>query len=417
MIQPEQFRQKAERLYPQMLRAWLDGDETFFPKLIPADRSLDRADHPAAIEAINQLRNGSKEVLGYGYRIEWSRETKSRAFGLNQFPERFFFDSRDDLLRLIHRKAEFHAITRTATRIRAEFGDELDEWMRSHIRLLADVSSELEGLLQVIRYFQDHPRPNVFARELPLPIDTKFVERNQRILWDWLDRLLPPQAIRSDETHFERRFGLHYAEPLILIRPLDPELQTELGLTFSEQALPLHQLARLPVHDVRVFIVENKVNLLTLPAIPRGLALGGLGFGATDLRYVEWLATVPVFYWGDLDVEGFQILSSLRRPFPRIESLLMDNSTLDRWNRFVGLGQGTSPIDPPFLKESELAAFHRCRDQNLRLEQEHVPQAAVEEMIRLIGDSSRYDSSSTREATDAGGPEHSHRQIGASEHG
>lgn len=387
MIQPEQFRLKAERLYPQVLRAWLDGDESFFPKLIPADRSLDRTDHPAAIEAINRLRNGSKEALGYGYRIEWSRETKSRAFGLNQFPERFFFDSRDDLLRLINRRAEFDAIARNATRIRAEFGTQLDEWMRSHIRLLADVSSELEGLLQVIRYFQEHPRPNVFARELPLPIDTKFVERNRSILNEWLSRLLPSHAVRSDETHFERRFGLRYAEPLILIRPLDPDLQIELGLTFSEQALPLHQLTRLPVHDARVFIVENKVNLLTLPATPRGLALGGLGFGATDLRYVEWLATVPVIYWGDLDVEGFQILSSLRRLFPRIESLLMDNSTLDRWSRFVGLGQGTSPIDPPFLKESELTAFHRCRDQNLRLEQEHVPQAEVVENIRKLATS------------------------------
>lgn len=140
----------------------------------------------------------------------------------------------------------------------------------------------------------------------------------------------------------------------------------------------------LPVHDVRVFIVENKVNLLTLPATPRGLAIGGLGYGATDLRYVEWLATVPVYYWGDLDVEGFQILSSLGRLFPRIESLLMDDSTLDRWSRPFGHSQGICPLEPLFLKEPELAAFHRCRDQNLRLEQEHVPQPEVVESIRTL---------------------------------
>lgn len=383
MIQPEQFRQKAERLYPLVLRAWLDGDEAFFPKLIPADRSLDRADLPAAIEVINRLRNGSKEALGYGYTIEWSRETKSKAFGLNQFPERFRFESRDDLLRLIKRNAEFDSFTRIATRLRAEFGEQLDDWMRSQCRVLTELATEVDGLIHVIRYFLNHPRPDVFARELPLPVDTKFVDRNQRILGDWLDRLLPSHAIRADESHFERRFGLRYAEPLILIRPLDPELQTELGLSFSEQALPLHVLANLPVRDACVFIVENKVNLLTLPATKRVLALGGLGFGAADLRYVEWLATVPVYYWGDLDVEGFQILSSLRRLFPKVESFLMDKPTLDRWNGFVVQGKGTNPAEPSFLTSLELAAFHCCRVKNLRLEQEHVPQQAVAEAIRM----------------------------------
>jgi hypothetical protein len=31
MIQPEDIRRKAENLYPEYLRAWLDGDVTFFP--------------------------------------------------------------------------------------------------------------------------------------------------------------------------------------------------------------------------------------------------------------------------------------------------------------------------------------------------------------------------------------------------
>ncbi len=50
-------------------------------------------------------------------------------------------------------------------------------------------------------------------------------------------------------------------------------------------------LAALPVQDCRVVIVENKVNLDKLPAMPRTLALGGLGYGIVRLFEIPWLAT------------------------------------------------------------------------------------------------------------------------------
>jgi hypothetical protein len=77
---------------------------------------------------------------------------------------------------------------------------------------LTEVADDVAGMLLVVDYLREHPRPGVFARELPLPLDTKFVERNQRILREWLDIVLPPHAIRADERHFERRYGLRYAD-------------------------------------------------------------------------------------------------------------------------------------------------------------------------------------------------------------
>ena len=61
------------------------------------------------------------------------------------------------------------------------------------------------------------------------------------------------------------------------------------------------------------------------------IAIGGLGNGIVDLTYVPWLADRALWYWGDLDVEGFEILSRLRIRFPQTRSFLMDASTVHRW--------------------------------------------------------------------------------------
>ena len=186
-------------------------------------------------------------------------------------------------------------------------------------------------------------RPNVFAREIPLSVDTKFIEQNSGILEQWLDRVLPPDTIRADERHFERRFGLRYAEPQLLLRFLDPELQRSAGSPWRECSLSLHVLAESSIEATTVFIVENKVNLLTLPAVPSAIAMGGLGNGIVDLAYVKWLSNRSLWYWGDLDVEGFEILSRLRIRFPQTRSFLMDDMTLLQWKDSLAISGNARP--------------------------------------------------------------------------
>ena len=102
MITPEEIRQKAERQYKGVLRAWLDNDPSFFPKVVPCSKSLDIED----IEAVQRLRNESKEVIGYGYTVQW-QTIRSRTIGRNRQIKRILFETRDDLLRLINRQKEF----------------------------------------------------------------------------------------------------------------------------------------------------------------------------------------------------------------------------------------------------------------------------------------------------------------------
>jgi len=369
VIGPEELRQKAENLYPAFLSAWLAGEQ-FFPRTIPANRQLDPKDHAGAITVLQALREGSKQVCGFGYSIEW-REKRSHAFGRNPFPERLFFETQDDFLRYLRKQSEFAAFASAVGRLRSEF-PELNRWIGSHRQLLIEVEPALEGLLEVLRYFRANPRPDRFARELPLSVDTKFIERHQRVLREWFDLVLPPGSIRSDEIHFARRFGLRYPELHVLIRFLDPELQREVDCPWPELSLPVSTLAALPVRPARVVIVENKVNLLTLPSCPRTIGLGALGRAVSELRAVGWLATTPIVYWGDLDVEGFEILSALRAEFPHVRSILMDEAALARHEHLAVSGTGNCPAPPPHLTADELLAFNQCAQGNIRIEQERI---------------------------------------------
>lgn len=386
MVQPEDIRRKAEHVYAEFLRALVAGtDGSFFPRLVPTERELgdDVAD---AIRSVCALRDASKEVVGYGYTIEW-REVNSRTLGRNLFPQRITFETSDDLLRLIGKQREFTRFSDALDRLRREF-PALIPWMASNVRSLVAAADQLDGLLAVLRYFVDHPRPGCFARELPLPVDTKFIERNRRLLRQWFDLILPPHAIRADEAHFERRYGLRYIEPEVFLRFLDPHVQRELGFPCAVLSLPLHTLGELAATEVTVIVVENRVNLVTMPQLERTVAIGGMGNSVTLLSYVPWLAGSPIAYWGDLDVEGLEILSRLRALFPHTQSIFMDEATLRRWRHLAVSGAGRHCEAPAHLADSEMAAFRVCTEQNLRLEQERIPQREVQ-LINVIRDRGR----------------------------
>jgi hypothetical protein len=236
-------------------------------------------------------------------------------------------------------------------------------------------------LVAVTDYFVRNPWPDCFARQFSVPVDTKFVERHQPVLRQWLDTLLPASAIDVNETKFAKRFGLRDGRQHRAIRVLDRDVIGELGLPFEELSLPLRSLETLPVRDVTVIIVENRLNLFTLPSVTRAIGIQGDGKAVTRLETLKWLNYNRVIYWGDIDVDGFGILSSLRNLFPHTESILMDRSTLARHGAYTTEGNGHALALRSNLDLEEAATFQLCCTKNLRLEQERVLQDHVDEVI------------------------------------
>jgi len=295
---------------------------------------------------------------------------------LNRFPIAIRIDTMDDLVRMCGMSHQWEVL-RSAAKLLLVRRPESSKWLvaSSNWRKLLEVADDLAGLLDIVDYLVDHPRPNRFARELPIAVSTKLLQSNRRRLAGWLDLVLPPSAIdhRYGYDAFEPRYGLRYVRPHFLLRILDRDLQSELGLPFDELSLPAESITELPVNRVRVMIVENKINLLTLPAMERTIALGGLGNGVTQLGDIGWLHDNPVYYWGDLDVEGFVILDRLRQSLGRVRSVLMTETVLNTFQNLATAGNASEPKELIYLNAEERACYENLCRSNRRLEQEHLP--------------------------------------------
>lgn len=382
-VTPLQIEAKTESAFGKFLRAWFEGRELdFFPHRLRVCLEIDVTDPSSVIKASERLMEQSKERRGWGYSVHREQINK-RGFGSNPIPRAITIDSREDLLRLAKRQSEFEKTSLVVEQIRNRL-PKLESWLDSNLNQLTAIAEYIDGLIQVTEYFIQNPLPDCFARQLPLPVDTKFIFRNKTILRKWFDLLLPLSSMDPNESKFERRFGLRDGRPHRAFRLLDSQLLNELGVPFDEMSLPLTLIAKLPVRNVTVFIVENDLNLLTLPEFPRGIAVRGEGNALNRLDIVRWLETNRIIYWGDVDVEGLVILSRMRNIYPHTESIMMDRQTLEANEVFQVDGNGSQPICPTNLTIQESEAFHYCLSKDVRLEQEKIPQHYVVTAINTL---------------------------------
>lgn len=378
MITVEEIARKAARVLPRAIKAWLADDlQSFFPYRMPANLTIAN-DHAAAIAEVDKLRHSAKQATGDGYSIVW-KPRRSRTHGLNHFPDKIIIESMEDLVHLCEQESQWSQLQAAVETLRRR-QPILNGWLckGANWKTLLESADSLDDLMGLVDFFVEHPRPDCFAREIPLAVSTKLIETHRRQLATWLDLVLQPSAIdvRFGFEDFEARYGLRYARPHYLLRVLDPGLLTELGLPFEELSLPAESLSKLIVRGVRIIMVENKVNLLTLPRLPRTLALGGLGYAVTQLTAVSWLYENAVHYWGDLDADGFVILDRLRSQLPDVKSILMTEDVLQQFAELATPGNGAVKKSLQHLLDSERSCYELLCETNRRIEQEHLPHAA-----------------------------------------
>ncbi|HEU5382504.1 MAG TPA: Wadjet anti-phage system protein JetD domain-containing protein [Ktedonobacteraceae bacterium] len=380
MITPGEIIQKAGRLYLPFLRSWVQG-EHFFPLSLPAG-SLPLSRYAQLRTEVQLLTAQSKEQRGYGYSIEFERR-RTRNYEPQNLPKRIIIETEQDFLRLLAKEQEFTSFQQDVSLIRQQQPC-LHTWIIAHPQRVIDCHKLWPDLLAVCTYFVEHPRPGCYLRELPVRVHTKFVEQHAGILRELLETLLPPEAIQRDAKTFAQRFGLRDDEPLVRVRLLDKQLFTYYGLPLTDLSMPYSQFSQLtPLQTERCIVTENKMVFLTLPHFPRTFAIFGEGFTVRSLSAIPWLAYCPIFYWGDLDAQGFQILSLLRATFPHVISLMMDEATLHTFADFCVEGTPCPLQQLPHLTPEEHTLFQHLARENRRLEQEHIDHAYALQRLRV----------------------------------
>jgi hypothetical protein len=371
MISPVQIKNKAQRKYLSFLQSLIE-DLPFSRIEIRGDKSYTKSSLQDFEKEILSIISQSKAKRGHGYTLEF-QQVKTKHLGTQDLPSAIYFDTEKDFLKYLGKETEVVHFKQDYLNIIEGF-PELKDWMVKNPSKIIHNQSHWEGILKVCNYFKKKPQPNQYIRELPIQVHTKFVERHQSIIKDLLDILISEFTNRN-ERQFEKRFNLKFSEPQVRFKILDKEISKNHFQGLDDIAIPISQFESLELPISRVLVVENKTTLyttLTLPNMYKTIAIFGSGYSVSNLNNVSWLTNVELLYWGDIDVQGFEILSQFRGYFPNTKSILMDEETFrEFFENDAGVVSGVSAKLNLTISENTL--YQLLRTNNWRLEQEKIP--------------------------------------------
>ena len=374
MITPKEIKDKAERKYISFLQTLVEN-KPFEKLVIRGDKSYTKSSLSEFEKEIQQIISQSKEKKGFGYTLEF-QQVKTKSLGMQDLPTSIYFDTQKDLLKFLGKDKEVELYLLSVERILKKF-PELKDWVIKNSIKVIQNQAEWESILNVCQYFRENPKPNLYIRELPINVHTKFVERKQAVIKDLLDVLIS-EHLNNDEKQFEKRFNLKYSEPQIRFKILYKEISQIYFSGLDDLAIPVSQFETLNLPIKKVLVVENKTTLytattfLTLPKMEKTIAIFGSGYSVANLKNVKWFENIELLYWGDIDVQGFEILSQFRGYFQQTKSILMDLVTFEKFFDH-DLGTPTNISTILYLTDSEQELYDILKTNNWRLEQEKIP--------------------------------------------
>jgi len=377
MITVDEIRKKSENSYTDFLKSIITR-ENIFPKVIRSNKSVS--------DDFNEMRKELAEVIvfskdkkTFGYTIIYKKIT-TRKHGVQDLPDEINFQTETDYLKFIKKEKEVSKFKENISLILSIYPN-LQNWLVKYPIKIINNSENWNDLLKVCDYFLQNLKPNLYIRELPIKIHTKFIEQNKSILTELLKEILPETAINSEFQDFEKQFGLKYDQKLIRIRFLDTNLYIN---SLSDISITESEFQNINISCKTVFITENKINFLTFSMIENSIAIFGKGFNISSLKNAKWLSDKEIYYWGDIDTHGLQILSQIKGYFPNTKSIIMDFETLNSFKEECGAGEKTNVSELPNLNKEEINLFNYLKENNLRLEQEKITQEYVLKYLSRI---------------------------------
>lgn len=375
MITPNEIQKQASKWWKSFLQSHI-LDKQFFPKRIDRIGKVKPKDVTSQFEKlqqqIDQLYLHSKIKTGTGYVVKTEQQNFRRT-GIHEMPEFIEFETQDDYISFIGKKKEWQTFLKNYKEVTVTISS-LREWSFNNCLWLCDSGINWTDIMKVCQYFKQNPVPNLYVRELPINVHTKFIERNQPLIKELLDVLIS-ESTNKTEKQFERRFNLKYSESQVRFKILDKEISQNLFSGIDDLAIPVSQFETLKLPIKKVLVVENKTSLyaaFTLPKMDKTIAIFGQGNAVLNIKNATWLGEKEILYWGDIDVQGFEILSRLREHFTHIKSVLMDKITFDT---FFENDNGTpNNISTKLnLSNQEHELYDILKTNNWRLEQEKIP--------------------------------------------
>lgn len=302
------------------------------------------------------------------------RTVRGRTLGANALPARIRIESFEQLCALLGAAADVQDLDAILEQTATELPGLLS-WVVDHPVDALDHRAIWPNVLAAASWMTANAGKDVYLRHIDVAgIDTKFVERHQRLLARVLAAVLPPERVDPSQKSFAARYGFRDKPHYTRLRLLSPVAGIPPALT--ELRLRTDELAELALDIRTVFVIENETSYLALPDVPQAIAIFGQGFGLTALERLPWLHHKELVYWGDIDTHGFAILNRLRERFGTVRSILMDHDTLLSHPKQLVIEPEPIAASQPHLTPEERSLYRDLIEDrfghSIRLEQERI---------------------------------------------
>ncbi|MBR7064184.1 MAG: hypothetical protein IKI31_03450, partial [Treponema sp.] len=312
----------------------------------------------------------------------------TRANGLQDKLKNILFETENDYLLFIKKADDTKRLENAIAVLKGLLSInnyELCKWAVYHAEELQKSYEKdyWKNICLCVNWLKENPNSNLYIREIPLQVHTKFIEENKALIAS----LLFQDPIKD----FEINFGLKQKQKSVRFRKLDGTILLAENFSVNEISLPLEDFARLNESSFsrkikNILIVENEMVFLTFPKVDNTLCIWGSGFSVLQLKQCQWLFDFNILYFGDLDEHGFNILSDFRKYFPNTKSFCMDMKTLIAFDEFRCKGEQLKKIDEiKNLTHEEMLVFNELKStpNKNRLEQERISLGYIREQLGM----------------------------------
>jgi hypothetical protein len=370
----------------QILRQTLRGDG-LFPLRIklkgPTSEEMN-TNFAEMLDWITGLKHVDKNARGFGYFLQ-EKEFHHRLSGKNTIPEYAIIPTLDDAVRLLDMQEALRLYKRNSELLLHDWSDLFDWVLRAPFQVIT-IGDDIYKILQVLRWFAEHEQRYSYLRELDIEgVDTKFIEARKGLFSQLLELILLPEQMNVAAKTFEEKFGLRTKPHLVRFRILDKSLALS-GCT--DITLPINQFGQLSIPFRRIFITENEINFLSFPQASDSCVIFGGGYRVDLLEKTPWLHAAEIYYWGDIDTHGLNILSQLRAVLPQTRSFFMNEELLLRyrllWSEektpYPGVFSHLTPMEHDLALKLQAGAWGK----GVRLEQERIRFSEVERFVSAL---------------------------------
>lgn len=362
-------------------------DVSLFPlriKLISPTANEAISDLTSIIKWNKELHDRDKNNIGYGYELI-EKEINYRLLGRNIIPTHAQIPTREDVIRMLKKQPEVDLFVHNVELLLNQW-DILFDWIyRYPFKVINNMGSDCNKFIKVLSWFEQHSEHYLYLRQLDIPgVDTKFIETNSAVISELLTIILPAERVNVETNKFEERYYLKSKPRMIRFRILDESFRLQ---SMKDLSVPVEEFEEWSPLVETVYVTENEINFLSFPDVKNAIIIFGRGYGIDLFKEISWLVDKKIYYWGDIDTHGFNILSMARRFLPQIESFLMSEEILlahrDLW--VYESTQHLAKID--YLSDDEQRLVANLQNNvyglNVRLEQERIAFSYVEKFLTL----------------------------------